>query len=177
MNADNIEPLIATLREGVCHTTSVGNYRRILESSSITPRSNARGISDDHPHLSNCWQLGAVSLFDFELPSHGQMFDSIEFKKWSAVLFWHKPAVIISFRRDSLPGHIIYYDEAKERLGFGGIIPSVEICHEGGIPISRAFQCVLATRSPTVDYQTHYTFQQYDGHWVPEDELAKWEHA
>ncbi len=177
MESDDIEPLIAILRTGIYHATSVSHYRSMLWSSRITSRSEARGISDDRPHLSNCWQLNAVSMFDFERPTHAEIYDRFEFLKWSAVLLWHKPTILIGFHRETLPGHIVYLDEAKERLGPGGIIPSVEICHQGAIPISIAFQCVVATHSPTVDFKTHYIFQTYLGHHIADDELAKWEHA
>ena len=112
-------------------------------------------------------------MFDFERPTRDEIYDPVGFLKWPTVLLWHKPTILIGFHRETLPGHIVYYPEAKKRLDLGGIIPSVEICHQGAIPISIAFQCVVATRSPIVDFKTHYIFQTYLGHHILDDELAK----
>jgi hypothetical protein len=105
--------------------------------------------------------MSAVSLFDFERPAPSRIFDPIEFLKWSDVLVGAQRTVLIGFRRDELPGHIIYYDEAKRRCGPGGIIPSVEICHEGPIPIDLAFRCIL------VSSETTLAFRVYPGYQIP----------
>lgn len=73
--------------------------------------------------------------------------------------------VLIGFHREKLPGRIIYYEEAKQRCGHGGIIPSVEICHEGPIPVVLAFRCIVASRSPT------FAFRTYSGYQIPDDDL------
>jgi hypothetical protein len=110
--------------------------------------------------------MSAVSLFDFERPPLSQIFDSIEFAKWSGVLVGAEFTVLVGFRRKELPGHIIYYEEAKRRCSDGGIIPNVAICHEGPIPIALAFQCIVVSRKPTLAFRT------YSGYQIPGDEIT-----
>lgn len=110
--------------------------------------------------------MSAVSLFDFERPSLSCIFDPIEFAKWSGLLVDAGPTVLIGFRREKLPGRVIYYEEAKQRCGGGGIIPSVEICHEGPIPVGLAFQCIVVSREPKL------AFCVYSGYQIPGDELT-----
>ena len=162
MDEDYIKPLIDLLRTGVYHATSFDNYRRILTSGQITPRSGYEGMSCDRPHLANCWEMSAVSLFDFELPPLNRIFDRIEFAKWSGLLVRSGATVFIGFRREQLPGHIVYFEEAKQRCGLGGIIPSVEICHEGPIPVALAFQCVVVSATPDISLRI------YPGYKIPD---------
>jgi hypothetical protein len=106
--------------------------------------------------------MSAVSLFDFELPPLNRIFDRIEFAKWSGLLVRSGATVFIGFRREQLPGHIVYYEEAKQRCGLGGIIPSVEICHEGPIPVALAFQCVVVSATPDISLRI------YPGYKIPD---------
>ena len=170
----SLESLIDTLRIGVYHATSVVNYRLIVSSGGIRYNDGELPFSFGESRLSNCFDLNAVSLFDFETPTIETIFDTISHMKWEPVLFRHRPAILLGIRRGDLPGKLIEYAEAKRRCGLGGIIPHIEVCHIGTIPISIVFQTVVASRSDTVDYHTDYTFRRYDGFQIPESDLAEW---
>ena len=169
-----LESLIGCLRTGLHHATSVSNYRLILSSGCIRYNHGGLPFSFGESRLSNCYDLRAVSLFDFETPSIEAIFDDISQMKWETVLFHHHPTVLLGFRRRDLSGQLIEYAEAKRRCGFGGIIPHIEVCHIGSIPVSAAFQTVVADRSDTVDFHTDYTFEKYDGFQIPNSDLARW---
>lgn len=154
--------------------TSVPNYRLIVSSGIIRYNDGELPFSFEASQLSNCYDLRAVSLFDFETPSAEIIFDSLSQMKWEPVLFRHRPAILLGFRRTDLPGQLIEYAESKQRCGPGGIIPHMEVCHVGTIPASAAFQTVVAARSDTVDFHTDYTFERYDGFQIPDNDLARW---
>ena len=170
----SLEALIDLLRVGVHHGTSTENYRLILSSGEIRWNDGESSFSFPQSPLSNCYDLRAISLFDFETPSTETIFDSLSQMKWETVLFRHRPSILLGIRRKDLPGQLIEYAEAKRRCGHGGIIPHIEVCHIGPIPISAVFQTIVASRSDTVDYHTDYTFRRYDGFRIPESDLAKW---
>jgi hypothetical protein len=170
----SLEGLIDLLRVGVHHGTSADNYRLILSSGGIRWNDGEFPFSFGASPLSNCYDLGAISLFDFETPSPETIFDALSQMKWETVLFRHRPAILLGIRRKDLPGQLIKYAEAKRRCGLGGIIPHIEVCHVGTIPISAVFQTIVASRSDTVDYHTDYTFRRYDGFRIPECDLTEW---
>ena len=170
----NLEALIEVMRVGVHHGSSPENYRRILSSGEIRWNDGRFSFSFPQSHLSNCYELRAISLFDFETPSAEEIFDSLSQMKRETVLFRHRPSILLGIRRKDLPGELIEYAEAKRRCGPGGIIPHIEVCHIGAIPISAVFQTIVACRSDTVDYHNDYTFRRYDGFSIPESELTEW---
>jgi len=170
----SLEALIDLLRVGVHHGTSADNYRLILSSGGIRRNDGEFPFSFGESPLSNCYDLRAISLFDFETPSTETIFDTLSQMKWETVLFRHRPAILLGIRRKDLPGQLIEYAEAKRRCGLGGIIPDIEVCHIGTIPISAVFQTIVASRSDTVDYHTDYTFRRYNGFRIPESDLAEW---
>ena len=162
------------MRVGVHHGTSIDNYRLILSSGGIQWNAGEFPSSFPQSSRSNCYELHAISLFDFETPSTENIFDTLSQMKWETVLFRYRPAILLGIRREDLPGKLIQYAEAKRRCGLGGIIPHIEVCHIGTIPISAVFQTIVACRSDTVDYHTDYRFRRYDGFRIPESDLVKW---
>ena len=169
-----LESLVTSLRTGVHHVTNLSNYQLILSTGSIRHNDGKLPFSFGESSLSNCYELGAISLFDFETPSTEYIFDTINQTKWETVLFRHRPAILLGVRRSDLPGKLIEYAEAKRRRGLGGIIPHIEVCHIGAIPLSAIFQTILATRSDTIDCHTEYMFQRYDGFRIPEADQCKY---
>jgi hypothetical protein len=170
----SLESLIDTLRTGLHHATSVSGYQLILSSGEIRHNDGALPFSFGESRLSNCYDLGAISFFDFETPSSETIFDSISQMKWETVLFRHRPSILLGVRRSELPGELIDYAEAKRRCGLGGIIPHIEVCHVSAIPLSAIFQTVVAARSDTVNFHTDYTFRRYDGFRLPDGDSAEW---
>src|ERR1043166_2706989 len=132
--AADLVRLIDTLRTGVHHATSLSGYRQIISSAAIRHNDGSFDFSFGESRLSNCYDLSAISLFDFETPSIEFIFDTISQMKWEAVLFRHRPVILLGIRRSDLPGQLIEYAEAKRRCGLGGIIPHIEVCHVGEIP-------------------------------------------
>jgi len=98
-----LESLIGCVRTGVHHATSVSNYQLIVSSGGIRYNEGELPFSFGESRLSNCHDLCAVSLFDFETPSTETIFDSISQMKWETVLFRHRPAILLGFRRGDLP--------------------------------------------------------------------------
>lgn len=150
-----IEALIEALRIGVHHATSLSNYSQIISSGKIRFNDGSLPFSFENSGRCNCFDLKAVSLFDFESPSSECIFDDITRMKWESVLFRHNPSILLGFRRDELPGEIIYYGKAKRLCGLGGIIPGIEICHVGDIPLAAVRWTIVAERS--------YAFRVYEG--------------
>jgi hypothetical protein len=166
----SVESLIAVLRVGVHHATNLSKARQIRASGVIRNNDGTLESSYEQSSLSNCFNLKAISLFDFETPSDEIIYDRINRIKWEDVLFRHRPAIIFGIRRNNLPGELIEYAEAKRRCGLGGIIPSTEVCHIGAIPISVVFQTIVATRCSVAPFETAYNFQRYDGFQIPDVE-------
>jgi hypothetical protein len=126
---------IAEMRNlgGLCHVTSIQNYRKIRDCGAIKPN-DGTFESKWTPSLSNCFELGAISLFDFKAADLDAILADLE--KWKSVITGLSPtAVAILIDPSELPSTPLRYEEIKKRLGAGGIIPDVEVCYPGEIAL------------------------------------------
>lgn len=123
--------------------TSLQGFQGITRDGVIRPNDGTSDFSFPQSDRSNCFELGAVSLWDFQLPNELVIYDELTLEKCEIVLLHHQPAVCIGFPRNRLAPKICYYKEIKERLGCGGIIPKVEVCHIGEIRIDFATHLVI----------------------------------
>jgi hypothetical protein len=127
-------------RGGLCHVTSVRNYRKIRESGSIKP--------NDGSLVSN-WncstEIRAVSLFDFLTPKPEKLFDDFEQGKWRSIITCHWPTVpILIIDRARLSSHFLTGDEMRER-GHSNFVPyGIEVCYPGEIKLELVSETVLA---------------------------------
>jgi hypothetical protein len=56
-------------------------------------------------------------------------------EKWPEVMFRHRPTVFLGMELASIAVNLLFYPEVKRRRGLGGIIPRIEVCHVGDIPV------------------------------------------
>jgi hypothetical protein len=123
--------LLKELAVGLWHSTSIVNYDLIISDGAISPNVSRRRNYD----LYCCQEIGAVSLFDFERPTEAQRIKYAD-HKWESVISGHRPvSVLLGFTRTELPGELVYYPDMKVNTK-GNIIPYVEVCHKGPIPLS-----------------------------------------
>jgi hypothetical protein len=134
------------LRDGPSHVTSIRNYRQIREAGFIKPNDDTVPFTWAQTKASCCYQLGAVSLFDFQSPSIEKIFSDEATDRWPTVLTKHHPTtVIMVLDRQSLQRNILSYDEIKKRADAGVIIPyGLEVGYLGEIPIQYIKKHVLA---------------------------------
>lgn len=130
LNADH--PLWLELRNGLLwHRTSPAEYRQILAEGFIKPND---GRINRWGGKYACQQLGGISLFDFTTQSESLVLG--EYIKWRQFLGDARPVtVLMGFDRNKLPGRLIPYPENKNGTT-GNVIPYVEICHCGSIPVA-----------------------------------------
>jgi hypothetical protein len=125
--------------------TSAVGYEAITRDKKIYPNNGRTAFSFPESELSNCYELGGVSLWDFQLPSESVIYDRLSVLKRQTVLLHHQPAVFLGFERQALTANLLYYDEIKRRCGFGGIVPDVELCHIGEIRLDLATHILVTT--------------------------------
>ncbi len=132
-------PLWRELRNGLLwHRTSTNDYRKIQADKCIKPndgRSNRWGTSYA------CQELGAVSLFDFTTQPEEKVLDDAI--KWQQFLGDVGPVtVLLGFLKEKLLSRLIPYPDNK-RGTTGAVIPWVEVCHCGLMPISGVVSYLL----------------------------------
>jgi hypothetical protein len=125
--------------------TSLEGYQGIARCRAVFPSNEGTDFSFTESKLSNCYELKAVSLWDFELPSPTVTFDDLLLRKCETVLLRHQPAIFIGFARDRLMPNLKYYEEIKRVCGLGGIVPGVEVCHVGQIRLDLAMHIVATS--------------------------------
>jgi len=154
-------PLWRELRNGLLwHRTSTTDYRQIRADGLIKPND---GRVDRWGGKYACQQLGGVSLFDFTSQPEDLIFGEVH--KWSPFLSHSGPVtVLLGLEKSKLPGRLTPYPENKEGTT-GNVIPYVEVCHCGAIPISAAISYLLVC---AVDYRG---FKKLDS--LNEQSLAK----
>src|SRR5262249_52036116 len=106
--------LIERLRDlgGLCHITSVQNYRKIRDSGFIKPNHGGLPFSWEQSKDSCCFKLGAVSLFDFKSPDSATLFDELSQLKINAILIREfLTAVIIVIDSNRLTCKALQYTE------------------------------------------------------------------
>jgi hypothetical protein len=135
--------IIDHLRDALYHMTSLKAFQGITQYGAIRPNDGTADFSFLQSDRSNCFDLKAVSLWDFESPGEDVIYNDLTLDKCSTVLLHHQPAVFIGFHQDRLAPNLCYYSEIKQRLGYGGIIPRVEVCHIGAIRLALATHVVV----------------------------------
>ncbi len=139
-------PLFVELRNGLLwHRTSAEEYRRIRTDGFIKPN-DGRINRWGKPYA--CQELRGVSLFDFTTESEDNvLWEAI---KWQQFLGDADPVtVLLGMEANKLPGKLIRYPENKQGTT-GNVIPSVEVCHCGEIPVSAIVSHLLVC---AVDYR------------------------
>ena len=148
----SIEELVKELSDGIYHGTTVENLLRIVQSGFIAP---ARELAEHQPNYpqsrrSNCYELGAVSCFDFGQAAADMIFDSWEMQKWVPLLLpyhansRHDTVVLIGFARTALDLKPLRYDQIKKQLGHGGIVPhGIECCYPGRMPLATSHKILF----------------------------------
>jgi hypothetical protein len=132
-------PLFRDLRNGLLwHSTGCREWQQIERAGSILPN-NGRVNTWGKPTA--CQELGGVSLFDFTTAPEREVLE--EAIKWEMFLSHKKPVtIVVGLQKARLPGRLTPYPENKEGTT-GNIIPVVEVCHRGLIPISCIDQVLL----------------------------------
>jgi hypothetical protein len=153
INSDH--PLWRELRNGLLwHRTSATDYRQIRAEGFIKPN-DGRVNRWGGPYA--CQQLGGVSLFDFSSQPEDLIFGEVH--KWRPFLGNAGPVtVFLGLEKGRLPGKLSPYPENKEGTT-GNVIPWVEVCHCGAIPISAATSYLLVC---AVDYRGFRKFGVLD---------------
>ena len=139
-------PLWKELRNGLLwHRTSTTDYRQIRIDGFIKP--NDGRVNRWGGHYA-CQQLCGLSLFDFTSQSEALVLG--EAHKWQQFLGDVGPAtVMLGLERSKLCGKLTPYPDSKEGTT-GNVIPWVEVCHCGPIPISAVVSYLLVCAA---DYQ------------------------
>lgn len=148
-------PLFMELRNGLLwHRTSPEDFRRIQMDGAIKPND---GRINRWGQRYACQQLGATSLFDFTTaPEADVLFQAI---KWQQFLGDFDPVtVLLGLGRNKLPGRLIPYPQNKEGTT-GNVIPWVEVCHCGPIPLSAVTSYLLVC---PVDYRRFEKLERVD---------------
>ena len=132
--------LFSDLRQGLWHCTSPSEYRQILRDGSIKPNDGRVKHWRGHPYA--CQQLGAVSLFDFQTPTEQEVLETADL--WGPFIcnFAHRTTVVVGLSRRELEPKLLPYPENKVHTT-GNVIPYVETCHCGPIPITVITKCLL----------------------------------
>src|SRR5439155_11009438 len=138
-------PLFKELRNGLFwHRTSPKEYRQIQTDGMISPND---GRIDRWGKPYACQELGGVSMFDFTTEAEDKVL--WEAFKWQQFLGEFDPVTILLGMEDRrLPGKLIRYPQNKEGTT-GNVIPWVEVCHFGPIPVSAVISYLLVC---AVDY-------------------------
>lgn len=141
--------LFGHLRTGLWHCTSPAEYRQIRAEGAIKPNDGRVKKWGDCKYA--CQELGAVSLFDFG--THPEVKVLNQQMKWIDFLRLTGPfTVIIGLDRARTPGKLIPYPENKKGTS-GTVIPWVEVCHCGPIPLSAATKYLLVCQTDLSVFQ------------------------
>ncbi len=120
------------------HRTSTNGYRQIRNEGFIKPND---GRVNRWGSQYACQQLGGVSLFDFTTEPEDKVLG--EAIKWQQFLGdVGQVTVFLGIQRNGLPGRLIRYPENKHGTT-GAVIPWVEVCYCGTIPISAVVSHLL----------------------------------
>jgi len=145
-------PLFQELRLGLFwHCTSPFEYRQIVKDEFIRPNDGRIQKWGNRPYA--CQELGGVSLFDFATESeHKVLNESI---KWKQFLGCAKPlTVIIGIDGNRLFGKLTRFPDNLQNTT-GNVIPWVEVCHCGAIPISTFTKFILVCSADYAHYSVH----------------------
>jgi hypothetical protein len=148
-------PLFMQLRNGLFwHRTSTEDYRRIRADGFIKPNN---GRINRWGQRYACQELGGISLFDFTSESEDKvLWEAI---KWQQFLGDADPVtVLLGMEPDKLPGKLIRYPDNKTGTT-GNVIPWVEVCHCGVIPVSAIVSNLLVC---PVDYTRFRKMEKLD---------------
>ena len=139
-------PLFRELRNGLLwHCTSRENFTQILTDGFIKFN---QGRAKFGPYA--CQELGGVSLFDFTAESEERVIESLH--KWQQFLRCGKTVTIVmGLERKRLPGGLTPYPENGKNTT-GNVIPWVEVCHQGNVPVSAITTYLLVCPA---DYSFH----------------------
>jgi hypothetical protein len=144
-------PLFRELRTGLWHCTSPDEYRQIRADSFLKPND---GRVNRWGGAYACQQLGGVSLFDFKTHSEQRVLG--ELPKWGGFLQRARPVtIVLGIERNSLVGKLVPYPDNKEGTT-GNVIPWVEVCHCGPIPLSSVTKHLLVC---PVDYSRFHIIE------------------
>jgi len=138
-------PLWLELRNGMLwHRTGVREYWQICADRFIKPND---GRVNRWGGQYACQQLGGLSLFDFTTQPESKVLGEVI--KWRQFLGDVGPVtVLLGLDRSRLVGRLIPYPNNKEGMT-GNVIPWVEVCHCGPIPISAVVSYLLVC---SIDY-------------------------
>lgn len=139
-------PLWKELRNGLLwHRTSAGDYRQMKKDTCLKPND---GRIDRWGGKYACQELGGISLFDFTSESEERVLG--EAHKWQQFLGDSAPVtILLGWERESLTGKLVPYPDNKHGTK-GNIIPWVEVCHCGTIPLTSVVSHLLVC---AVDYR------------------------
>ena len=153
MNAEH--PLFKELRNGLLwHRTSPEDYRLIRIDGAIRPND---GRINRWGQKYACQQLGGLSLFDFTTESEEKVLQ--EATDWQPFLGSFDPiTVLLGIDRNKVTRRLIPYPKNKEGTT-GYVIPWVEVCHRGQIPLSVVSRYLLVC---PVDYTQFRKFEILD---------------
>jgi len=157
-------PLWKELRNGLLwHRTSITDYQQIKADGFIQPND---GRADRWGGQYACQQLGGISLFDFTSQSEKRVLG--EARKWQQFLGDARPVtVLLGLERGKLSGRLIPYPDSKQGTT-GNVIPWVEVCHCGLIPVSAIVSFLLIC---AVDYRHFRKFEELDDDKLTSAEL------
>jgi hypothetical protein len=146
-------PLFKELRNGMLwHTTSPQYFRQIWTDGTIKPND---GRIDRWKQRYACQQLGAVSLFDFTTEPEEKVIG--ENPKWQQFLGDFDPVtVLLGIEKSKVTGKLIPYPDNKQGTT-GNVIPWVEVCHCGPIPVSAIVAYLLVC---PIDYRRFEKFEK-----------------
>lgn len=150
-------PLFQELRNGLLwHRTSPNDYRQIQVDGAIKPND---GRINRWGQQYACQQLDGISLFDFTTYPENEVLE--EAIKWQQFLGDFEPVTIfLGIQCSALTGKLIPYPENKNGTT-GNVIPSVEVCHCGPIPLSVVTSYLLVC---PVDYARFTKLATLDEH-------------
>jgi hypothetical protein len=137
--------IVSCIRDAVYHMTGIHGYGKIITEGVLRPNDGTLPSSFETSEACNCRQLNGVSLWDFERPDDSIVYDSDSLWKCETVLLRYRPSIFLGFQREALDSKLLYYQQIKERCGYGGIIPYVEVCHVGEIQVELVTSIVVAS--------------------------------
>ncbi len=132
-------PLFLALSKHVYHATSPANYLRIADEGVLRPNLGDLPNSSPQSTSSRARILKAISFFDFTTPAQSVIFESINHYHWTTMLqiLGTPIGILLGFNISDLHDHWISYESAKSRVPeFCFMLPDVEACYQGPIPIS-----------------------------------------
>jgi hypothetical protein len=130
--------LLSELRQGLWHCTSPSEFRQIIRDHFIKPNDGTGHKWGPRPYA--CQELGAVSLFDFQTPTQEKVLETSN--RWGPFVCRHPTTVAVGLNRDLIASKLVPYPDNKINTT-GAVIPYVETCHCGPIPITAITKCLL----------------------------------